>query len=860
MQAHLSPSPKLRFYGRDGKPLSGGYLITYDYTTSRTCSTWADADMTTRNPFQIQLDANGEPSQNGNPVYVFLEEGRRYKFRWFDSEMNPVGCVQPVQTASVNYGDNNVFNYYASVEGTAGEIVVAASVDPETGIQTFFVGLAENVKESISSLEDDVQRISDSLSEKKDRQEEYEAEGASGTKTIKSITQDENGEIKVEFQDIEFPQQVPNVEITSPNDTIDVQSSVDPQTNTKTFEIDVKGGDVDETWAHFENSNTWTSIAYDETKSISGALVKTEGTLTDSLTIPAGLYDFKLELAYRGQELNAYDKIDLYIEYGNRRLRAESFLFDNSIEGIASADYQTEWSGGIFKMPEAGTISISAKNLTDTSANLKVSHLFLRRVGTATSGGSGSNYTEGDGIKIENRAINVNYGSGLEVDPQTNKLKVKIGKGLKFDEESLEVEIDNDVSDVVETVEKLEQDLDTQLTVNFDMANITHTYDFADSSVTTLSNGATMLCQAFAVPINHEIRVASATEDPTLLGIYAKQPYATKIMLALYVYDFETGYTDYVADTGPVTVKAGRNEFPLVHINPNISELKSSCVYYAALYLPSSHNNGLYLASCANYATASYINATPRFSVGVQNITYNGSEIDMTDATTGRLDYNDGNGNYYIGPWSDGYNERPDAPRFFMQLRNGAVEIPVSTDPFTDIGAYTLKATSTVQDIFGNTLTPLNSGVIFQAVEPAQNVTITEWTVYDTNATDSLQFGGNVFPSDFDNQNMVSQTSSCTVTELGEIGSGTGIYGHKYTPNTPIQLSANTTYRFPACVATPGGLSNAVAQYDTPTVQKELHLFESGYNVSQWATYSRANNVQGTFLKLKDSDNNEYVI
>lgn len=860
MQAHLSPSPKLRFYGRDGKPLSGGYLITYDYTTSRTCSTWADADMKTMNPFQIQLDANGEPSKNGNPVYVFLEEGRRYKFRWFDSEMNPVGCVQPMQTASVNYGDNNVFNYYASVEGTAGEIVVAASVDPETGIQTFFVGLAENVKESISSLEDDVQRISDSLSEKKDMQEEYEAEGASGTKTIKSITQDENGEIKVEFQDIEFPQQVPNVEITSPNDTIDVQSSVDPQTNTKTFEIDVKGGDVDETWAHFENSNTWTSIAYNETKSISGALAKTEGTLTDSLTIPAGLYDFKLELAYRGQELNAYDKIDLYIEYGNRRLRAESFLFDNSIEGIASADYQTEWSGGIFKMPEAGTISISAKNLTDTSANLKVSHLFLRRVGTATSGGSGSNYTEGDGIKIENGAINVNYGSGLEVDPQTNKLKVKIGKGLKFDEESLEVEIDNDVSDVVETVEKLEQDLDTQLTVNFDMANITHTYDFADSSVTTLSNGATMLCQAFAVPINHEIRVASATEDPTLLGIYAKQPYATKIMLALYVYDFETGYTDYVADTGPVTVKAGRNEFPLVHINPNISELKSSCVYYAALYLPSSHNNGLYLASCANYATASYINATPRFSVGVQNITYNGSEIDMTDATTGRLDYNDGNGNYYIGPWSDGYNERPDAPRFFMQLRNGAVEIPVSTDPFTDIGAYTLKATSTVQDVFGSTLTPLTSGVIFQAVEPAQNVTITEWTVYDTNATDSLQFGGNVFPSDFDNQNMVSQTSSCTVTELGEIGTGAGIYGHKYTPNTPIQLSANTTYRFPACVATPGGLSNAVAQYDTPTVQKELHLFESGYNVSQWATYSRANNVQGTFLKLKDSDNNEYVI
>lgn len=805
----------------------------------------------TFNPERIVLDNNGR-------AVVIVDELKTYRIEVYDRSGNMLWTLYPVRPTNVNYGDNNIFNYYADIYGTPDEI----DVDVETsasGVKTFTIKLANAVKTVIGDIQSTISSIVETISTKKDKQQPYSVSG-NATKTVKSVSQNANGDVSVEFEDIDFPEQVPNVEITSPNDTIDVQSSVDPQTNTKTFEIDVKGGDVDETWAHFENSNTWTSIAYDETKSISGALVKTEGTLTDSLTIPAGLYDFKLELAYRGQELNAYDKIDLYIEYGNRRLRAESFLFDNSIEGIASADYQTEWSGGIFKMPEAGTISISAKNLTDTSANMKVSHLFLRRVGTATTGGSGSNYTEGDGIKIENRAINVNYGSGLEVDPQTNKLKVKIGKGLKFDEESLEVEIDNDVSDVVETVEKLEQDLDAQLTVNFDMANITHTYDFADSSVTTLSNGATMLCQAFTVPINHEIRVASATEDPTLLGIYAKQPYATKIMLALYVYDFETGYTDYVADTGPVTVKAGRNEFPVVHINPNISELKSSCVYYAALYLPSSHNNGLYLASCANYATASYINATPRFSVGVQNITYNGSEIDMTDATTGRLDYNDGNGNYYIGPWSDGYNERPDAPRFFMQLRNGAVEIPVSTDPFTDIGAYTLKATSTVQDVFGSTLTPLTSGVIFQAVEPAQNVTITEWTVYDTNATDSLQFGGNVFPSDFDNQNMVSQTSSCTVTELGEIGTGTGIYGHKYTPNTPIQLSANTTYRFPACVATPGGLSNAVAQYDTPTVQKELHLFESGYNVSQWATYSRANNVQGTFLKLKDSDNNEYVI
>lgn len=809
----------------------------------------------TFNPERIVLDNNGR-------AVVIVDELKTYRIEVYDRSGNMLWTQYPVRPTNVNYGDNNIFNYYADIYGTPDEI----DVDVETsasGVKTFTIKLANAVKTVIGNIQNTISSITQSLATKKDKQRPYSVSGNS-TKTVKSVSQDANGNVSVEFEDIEFPQQVPNVEITSPNDTIDVQSSVDPQTNTKTFKIDVKQSGVPYAISNgsiaFTPGNYYTdgTVRLTDIKSSEieyaynkdGWVLKKDHVYAITYNIIASTQGPSNELIGGRIWLDGFIESDQVWKF----VLDSSYVHDESLVGTA-----------IVCTNQDGEVHLNMRYDNRNLSSIPLAYINKAEIADITSivgqgGGSGTTYTEGDGIKIEKDEISVNYGSGLEVDPQTNKLKVKIGKGLKFDEESLEVEIDNDVSDVVETVEKLEQDLDTQLTVNFDMANITHTYDFADSSVTTLSNGSTMLCQAFTVPINHEIRVASATDDPTLLGIYAKQPYATKIMLALYVYDFETGYTDYVADTGPVMVKAGRNEFPLVHINPNISELKSSCVYYAALYLPSSHNNGLYLASCANYATASYINATPRFSVGVQNITYNGSEIDMTDATTGRLDYNDGNGNYYIGPWSDGYNERPDAPRFFMQLRNGAVEIPVSTDPFTDIGAYTLKATSTVQDIFGNTLTPINSGVIFQAVEPAQNVTITEWTVYDTNATDSLQFGGNVFPSDFDNQNMVSQTSSCTVTELGEIGTGTGIYGHKYTPNTPIQLSANTTYRFPACVATPGGLSNAVAQYDTPTVQKELHLFESGYNVSQWATYSRANNVQGTFLKLKDSDNNEYVI
>lgn len=96
MPAYLSPSPKLRFYGRDGKPLSGGYLFTYDYVTSTPVSTFADADMSTRNPVQIQLDANGEPSVNGNPVAIFLEEGKSYKFAWYDCLGYYIDKVEPI--------------------------------------------------------------------------------------------------------------------------------------------------------------------------------------------------------------------------------------------------------------------------------------------------------------------------------------------------------------------------------------------------------------------------------------------------------------------------------------------------------------------------------------------------------------------------------------------------------------------------------------------------------------------------------------------------------------------------------------------------------------------------------------------
>lgn len=100
MAAFLSPTPTLRFYGPNGHPLAKGWLITYDHATSEPVATWSDPEMQTANPVQIGLDANGEPSVDGHPAGIFLEEGKLYKYRWYDKHGTLVGeadCIASAQ-------------------------------------------------------------------------------------------------------------------------------------------------------------------------------------------------------------------------------------------------------------------------------------------------------------------------------------------------------------------------------------------------------------------------------------------------------------------------------------------------------------------------------------------------------------------------------------------------------------------------------------------------------------------------------------------------------------------------------------------------------------------------------------------
>lgn len=819
-----------QFQNKNGSNLTSGKIYIYYQGRTALATTYHDEDGTVVNSNPVLLDNNGRATVFADPIYSYTIVVCDYYGKELFSQ--DITLHDSISTAED-----------VVVIGTDGSVLVDTTQLPN-GVQ-YDLSVNTDIiatKEDVSDLEDE---INDKLDDKKDKQTALTFDGAA-TKTVKKITQNANGEINVEFEDIDLPPEVPNVEITSEDNSVQVTETTDVQTNTKTFDLSVNVDDPLE-YGQFRATNVTTQAQ----------LAKIKGNLelnNYSIKLKKGnSYHFTVRGSYvANSAANTYNTIN-YIEpisFNNIQVNVDNTITDAQFFEISYDAYKLS----------------SDKNYNVAFAAIsggKVSELWVEvhnLNGVSINGSGGGSYTAGDAIDITNNNISVKYGKGLTVNA-SNELEVKAGKGLSFDADTLEVEIDSEVTDVVETVEKLKTDLDTQLTVNFDMPNVDNVYDFADPTVIgNLSNGAVMLCQAFTVPINHDIRVDdSVTENPTLIGIYAKQAFSgKKIMLAMYVYDFDTGYTDYVGDTGPVEVTQGRNEFLLKHINPNITELKSSCVYYASLYLPSNaHSNGLYLAGCPSYSNASYINATPRFTVGVQNIINpnTNQEIDMSNATTGRLDFNDGNGNYYIGPWSDNYNERPSIPRFFMQIRNGEVEEPIVVEPFTDIGSYTLKNTSSVTDVFGSTVTVNTStyGAIFMEVTPAQDVDVTSWVCYDNYATDERQWYGNVFDSAFENQ--LSQNSDGTLTELGEIS--TGIYGHEFTRSSPLHLTANTTYRF--LVGIPHSNNDMLVQYNTPTVSKNLHLFESGYNVSQWVTYSRANNVQGIDFLIKDA-NHEWRI
>ena len=117
-------------------------------------------------------------------------------------------------------------------------IATKESVDNvKTGLNNL-TDTVNNHTTQIEQIQENINGIDSSLTDKKDKQTVLTFDG-SATKTVKSITQNANGELNVEFADIALPQEVPNVEIKSKDGSVNVTESTDSQTNTKTFDLSV---------------------------------------------------------------------------------------------------------------------------------------------------------------------------------------------------------------------------------------------------------------------------------------------------------------------------------------------------------------------------------------------------------------------------------------------------------------------------------------------------------------------------------------------------------------------------------------------------------------------------------------------
>ena len=421
-------NPYIQFVDEDGKPLSAGTLTTYIAGTTTPVTTYKDWNQTL-NPSTITLDINGGCT-------IILNQALRYKFEIRESDGSLFKTFDNIE--AYNSGGNQIINQQVVVEVAEGtgidveastqddltkytisidDSIVVTHTKLESELQQLITDTKKYVNESIEKANEiqDVHTkeyvdgeidklessVNSSLANKKNLQEPVDQSG-SVTKTITRIQQDEQGKIDVTYSDIALPN---NVTIESSDNSINITD--DGKGN---FDLTLNGGgDVDNTWAHFMNDGIWYNINTTTYTDVSSGLTLAEGDLIPSIssTLPAGLYFFSIELAYNSHTAeDAYQKIDMKIMYGNTELRAESFNFDKAKpDGVL----QTEWSSGLFKLKNSGTIAIklalgSSGFVTNNKNDVRVSHFFIRKIDQITFGGGGGGSGDNDKVAVDKNA------------------------------------------------------------------------------------------------------------------------------------------------------------------------------------------------------------------------------------------------------------------------------------------------------------------------------------------------------------------------------------------------------------------------------------------------------------------------
>ena len=263
-----------QFQNKNGSNLVSGKVYIYYQGRTALATTYHDEEGTVVNANPVLLDNNGRATVFVNTIYAYtIVVCDYYGKELFSQDITLHDAISTAKDVMV-IGSNgsvkvdtttlpNGVQYDLSVNTDI--IATKKSVDDVKTDLNNLTGKVDNHTAQIGQIQEDINGIESTVAKKKDKQDELTFDG-SATKTVKKITQYPNGELNVEFADIDLPQEVPNVEITSEDSSVNITTSVDAATNTKTFDLSVNVEDAP-TFGRFVANNGLT-------------LTKTEGNMT----------------------------------------------------------------------------------------------------------------------------------------------------------------------------------------------------------------------------------------------------------------------------------------------------------------------------------------------------------------------------------------------------------------------------------------------------------------------------------------------------------------------------------------------------------------------------------------------------
>ena len=263
-----------QFQNKNGSNLVSGKVYIYYQGRTALATTYHDEEGTVVNSNPVLLDNNGRATVFANTIYSYtIVVCDYYGKELFSQDITLHDAISTAKDIVILGTDGTVLvdrtelpngvQYDLSVNTDI--IATKKSVDDVKTDLNNLTGKVDNHTTQIDQIKEDIAGIESTVANKKDKQNELNFNG-SATKTIKKITQYPNGELDVEFADIDLPQEVPNVEITSEDNSVKVTETTDVQTNTKKFDLSVNIEDAP-TFGRFVANNGLT-------------LTKTEGNMT----------------------------------------------------------------------------------------------------------------------------------------------------------------------------------------------------------------------------------------------------------------------------------------------------------------------------------------------------------------------------------------------------------------------------------------------------------------------------------------------------------------------------------------------------------------------------------------------------